>query len=248
MGLTALALTKGLEMMAAPLKDVSSIANSLPREEDRYNLLNAVHKIQEETLAPVGHGFKAGGYDDKRRDALAQAVRDRILQQQLKFTPLGFDSFFKEDISTILQTATARQQALTSAIRGGRTAAPASSRSHDRSRSPVRRQPCNISNYSARSFLRTSALSRGRGGGAPEEAEVEPTPRKLLFVTSSHPWKWKRSSGLYYGRQLQKKYGQRIQTRLLKGPTSDSFKRDPQLFTSVLLGTRRSVPCYAKVP
>ena len=84
--------------MEAPLKDVSSVASSVPREEDRHSLLNVLQRIQEEALAPVGHAlrFMADGYNDlavKRRDASAQAVRDRILQQQLKSTLLGFDSF-----------------------------------------------------------------------------------------------------------------------------------------------------------
>ena len=186
LGLTAMALTKGLEMIEAPMKDVSSIANSLPHEEHKHNLLNAVHMIQEEALAPVGHAlrFMAAGYNDlaiKRRDASAQAVRDRILQQQLKSTPLGFDSFLKKDISSILQTATARQQhqALTSAIRGGRTAAPTSSRSHDRSRSPVTVLDAS-SNYNARSSFRGRRPFRGGGGGGSRGGRGRANSKKAL--------------------------------------------------------------------
>ena len=108
-------------------------------------ILELVDSLQNEALAPVGHTMRylAQGYNDlsfRRRDAVVAGIRDPILQQQIKATPLGMSTFFKEDVSRDIDTSAQRHQqnVLTAAIRH-RSAATATRNTHQaRSRSPVR--------------------------------------------------------------------------------------------------------------
>ena len=110
MGVTAAALSKGLEMMEAPMMEISAIAEASLVPEHRGRLLEAVGVIQSDTMASVC--FLAAGFNDlaiKRRELVANAVKDTLLQSQLRSCPLGFDSFYKEDVSGLLTAAATRQ-------------------------------------------------------------------------------------------------------------------------------------------
>ena len=114
MGVTAAALSKGLEMMEAPMMEISAIAEASLVPEHRERLLEAIGVIQSDAMAPVGHAlrFLAAGFNDlaiKRRELVANAVKDKRLQSQLRSYPLGFDSFYKEDVSGLLTAAATRQ-------------------------------------------------------------------------------------------------------------------------------------------
>ena len=106
-GITALALSKGLELMEGPISQLTQLPESLPDEDARSRMYEAIQNIQNEALAPVGHAlrFLASNYNDlaiRRKDMAIYHVKDAILQQQLKTQQLGFSSFFKEDVSALL--------------------------------------------------------------------------------------------------------------------------------------------------
>ena len=166
LGKTACAVSKGLELMEAPIASLTQLADTLPADT-RDKVLDEVEKLQAEALAPMGHAmrFLASGYNElsfKRRDAVVAVVKDPVLQQRIKH--LGIDTFFREDMTRDIDSALNRQQqnALTAAIRHK----PASSsstkarepRHRPRSRSPVRRDR----DQRRRPFGRGSS----RGGGA----------------------------------------------------------------------------------
>ena len=140
MGITAAVLSKGLDLMEAPMAEITEIAEASPVLEHKERLLEAISQVQGEAMTPIGHvlRFLAAGYNDvamKRRELLANAVSDKFLQQQLRGRQLGFTSFFKEDTTAILTAAAARQnqRQLTSDSRRPL------SRPQERTRSPVRR-------------------------------------------------------------------------------------------------------------
>ena len=143
MGITAAALSKGLDLMEAPMAEITEIAEAFPVPEHKERLLEAISQVQGEAMTPIGHAlrFLAAGYNDvamKHRELMANAGSDKLLQQQLRGRQLGFTSFFKEDTTAILTAAAARQnqRQLTSAIRDSRRPL---FRPQERSRSPVRR-------------------------------------------------------------------------------------------------------------
>ena len=91
-------MPKGLEMMEAPMMEISAIAEASLVPEHRERLLEAIGVIQSDAMGPVGHAlrFLAAGINDlaiKRRESVANAVQDKLLQSQLHNCPLGFDSF-----------------------------------------------------------------------------------------------------------------------------------------------------------
>ena len=143
-GITAAALLKGLDLMEAPMAEITEIAEASPVPEHKERLLEAISQVQGEAMTPIGHAlrFFAAGYDDvamKRRELLANAGSDKLLQQQLRGRQLDFSSFFKEDTTAILPAAAAidkSQRQLTSDIRDSRRPL---SMPQERSRSPLRR-------------------------------------------------------------------------------------------------------------
>ena len=168
MGVIAAALSKGLEMMKAPMMEISAIAEASLIPEHRERLLEAVGVIQSDAMPPVGHAlrFLAAGFIDlaiKRRELVANAVKDKLLQSQLRSCPLGFDSFYKEDVSGLLTAAVTRQTqySLTSAIRDNKRPAP---RRQERSRSPLRRSQDESSHHRQREArtYRGGSSYRGR--------------------------------------------------------------------------------------
>ena len=98
--------------MESPLTELARIADSLP-DDARARILEQVDSLQNEALAPVGHTMRylAQVYNDlsfRRRDAVVAGIRDPILQQQIKATPLGMSTFFKEDVSRDIDTSAQR--------------------------------------------------------------------------------------------------------------------------------------------
>ena len=94
---------------------------------------------------------------------MANAVKDKLLQSQLCSCSLGFDSFYKEDVSGLL-TAAAKHQtqySLASAIRDNKRPAP---RRQERSRSPLRRSHNESSHHRQREAqtYRGGSSYRGR--------------------------------------------------------------------------------------
>ena len=86
------------------MMEISAIAEASLVPQHRDRLLEAVGVIQSDAMAPVGHPlrFLAAGFNDlaiKRRELVANAVKDKLLQSQLRSCPLRFDSFYKEDVS-----------------------------------------------------------------------------------------------------------------------------------------------------
>ena len=104
------------------------------------------------------------GYNDvsfRRHDTVVAGIRDPILQQQIKATPLGMNTFFKEDVSRDIHTSAQRHQQseLTAAIRHRPTATATRHTHRARSQSPVN---------SVQPQPRRRPFGRGssRGGGA----------------------------------------------------------------------------------
>ena len=123
LGNTARAFSTGLERMERPLACVKEVADQIEDNEVRAKLMDAVDIIQTDAVAPLGHAlrFLASGVNEitfKRRELAATSIRHNALQQQVKSAALGFETFFKDDISQVLSTAASRQQqqALTSAL------------------------------------------------------------------------------------------------------------------------------------
>ena len=123
-GVVAQALSRGLDMMEKPLNQINHMTEMIEDTEVRQQIRSSAERIQEEALTPVGHlsRYLAANFNDiafRRREAAASAARNKVLQQQLRSKPLGFDSFFKEDPSSMITAAAGRQQqsALTNAIR-----------------------------------------------------------------------------------------------------------------------------------
>ena len=99
--------------------------------------------MQTDAVAPLGHALRhlASEFNEitfKRRELAGNAIRDKSLQQQVKAAILGFEFFFKGDISHTLATAASRQQALTSALRhrGSSYSRPSEDRQRDRHERP----------------------------------------------------------------------------------------------------------------
>ena len=167
--------------MERPLASVQELANSVEDDVIRNQLLDAVDVMQTDAFVPLGHALRylASGFNEvtfKRREMAAAQIRDKGLQQQVKAAALGFDTFFKDDITPALTTAVNRQQqqALTSALRRGglytgRHSHDRQRERRDRSRSPVRRDRDRPRARSSRPFKRgpsrggTSRSGRGAG-------------------------------------------------------------------------------------
>ena len=182
LGSTARALLKGLERMERPLACVQELADKIESDDVKGQLYDAVELMQTDAVVPLGHALRylASGFNEitfKRRELAANAIRDKSLQQQVKAATLGFESFFKEDLSHTLATAASRQQqqALTSALRhrGSSYSRPSEDRQRDRherprSRSPARRDRARHRPRSSRPFRRSPSWggsSRGWQGG-----------------------------------------------------------------------------------
>ena len=113
--------------MERPRASVQEIANSIEDNNIRNQIgCHAVDAMQTDAVAPLGHALRylASGFNDlsfKRRELAAAQIRDKALQQQVKSATLGLETFFKDNITQALTTATSRQQqqALTSALRRG---------------------------------------------------------------------------------------------------------------------------------
>ena len=100
--------------MESPLEELARIADTLP-DNARTRILEQVDSLQTEALAPVRHTmiYLAQGYNELsfwRRDAVVAGIRNPILQQQIKATPLGMNTFFKEDVSHDIDTSVQRHQ------------------------------------------------------------------------------------------------------------------------------------------
>ena len=172
-GVTAQALSRGLGLMEEPLQNIKHMCELIGDEEVRQRIEESVDLIANEALGPVGHSlrFLASGFNDtayKWKEAAASAVKDTILQQQIRAKPLGFTSFFKDNPDQMIAAAATRQQqrALTSAIRDVKqpTKQTQPRRPMDRSRSPLRRDD-RRTNF--QSQPRRGAPARARGGSQP---------------------------------------------------------------------------------
>ena len=138
-------------------------------EEVRQRIEESVNLIANEALRPVGHSlrFLASGFNVtayKRKEAAASAVKDTILQQQIRAKALVFTSFFNDNPDQMIAAAATRQQqrALTSAIRDVKqpTKQTQPRRPMDRSLSPLRRDD-RRTNF--QSQPRRGAPARARG-------------------------------------------------------------------------------------
>ena len=146
----------------------------------RERLLQAHREMTQASTHPLGHALRMLGsrFNDganKRRQNLALSISDKMLAQQIRAAPLGYDSLLASSLQPTIQASTSRQQnnLLIAALRNN--SRPATRR---RSRSPVRRYQSQDGQQQqqtrqqqpfrrgSRGFSRGSRGTRGTRGGA----------------------------------------------------------------------------------
>ena len=139
-------------------------------------LLQAHREVTQASTHPLGHALRiiASKFNDianQRRAALASTTNDQVLAQQIRATPLGFDSLLANSLQPAIQASSSRRQQdlLMAALRSNsRSARPAR---RERSRSPVRRphpgqgqQQTQSSRHGQQPFRTSSRGGRGNRG------------------------------------------------------------------------------------
>ena len=144
MGVIAHALTTGLDDLEGAANHLISATNELEEGPVKDRLLQAHREVTQASTHPLGHALRiiASKFNDianQRRAALASTTNDQVLAQQIRATPLGFDSLLANSLQPAIQVSSSRRQQdlLMAALRSNsRSARPAR---RERSRSPVRR-------------------------------------------------------------------------------------------------------------
>ena len=141
MGLIAHALTTGLEDLERASNHLMRACDDMFDEDAKNRVLEAHKEMTQAATHPLGHALRllASRFNDlsqKRRNHLAGSTADKVLAQQIKQTPLGFDSLLDASLQPAIDaSATRRQQDLLSAALRNNVRQPR----RERSRSPVRR-------------------------------------------------------------------------------------------------------------
>ena len=108
-----------------------SATNELEEGPVKDRLLQAQREVTQASTHPLGHALCIID--------LASTTNDQVLAQQIRATPLGFDSLLASPLQPAIQASSSRRQQdlLMAALRSNsRSARPAR---RERSRSPVRR-------------------------------------------------------------------------------------------------------------
>ena len=178
LGLIAHALTTGLNDLEGASTHFLSAVEEIGEGPVRERLLQAHREMtQASTHALRMLGSRFNDAANKRRQNLALPISDKMLAQQIRAAPLGYDSLLASSLQPAIQASTFRQQnnLLIGALRN--TPRPAT---RGRSRSPVRRyqsqdgqqqqqtrQQQQPFRRGSRGFSRGSRGTRGTRGGRP---------------------------------------------------------------------------------
>ena len=144
MGVIAHALTTSLDDLEGAANQLISANNELEEGPVKDRLLQAHKELTQASTHLLGHVLRiiASKFNDiakQRRAALASTTNDQVLAQQIRATPLGFDSLLASSLQPAIQASSSRwqQDLLTATLRSNsRSARPAR---RERSRSPARR-------------------------------------------------------------------------------------------------------------
>ena len=185
LGLIAHALTTGLNDLEGASTHFLSAVEEIGEGPVRERLLQAHREMTQASTHPLGHALRmlVSRFNDaanKRRQNLALSISDKMLAQQIRAAPLGYDSLLASSLQPAIQASTSRQQNNLLIVALQNNSRPATSR---RSRSPVRRyqsqdgqqkqqtrqqqQPFRRGSRGGRGFSRGSRGTRGTRGGRP---------------------------------------------------------------------------------
>ena len=170
MGLVAHAITTGLEDLEGASAHLLSTVEEMTDGPVKDRLMQAHREVTQASTHPLGHalrllGSKFNDLASKRKNLLSLTVQDKMLGQQIRSTPLGYDSLLATSLQPAVQASASRRQneLLMAALRNNTRP-----RSRYRSRSPVRR-PVETQQYQQQRqgpppFRRGSRGGRGSRG------------------------------------------------------------------------------------
>ena len=167
LGLIGHALTTGLNDLEGASTHFLSAVEEIGEGPVRERLLQAHREMTQASTHPLGHALRMlrSRFNDaanKRRRNLALSISDKMLAQQIRAAPLGYDSLLASSLQPAIQASTSRQQnnLLIAALRNN--SLPATRR---RSRSPVRRYQSQDGQQQQQTRQQQQPFRRGSRGG-----------------------------------------------------------------------------------
>ena len=140
MGVIVHALTTGLDDLEGAANDLISETDKLEEGPVKDRLLQAHKEVTQAFTHPLGHALriiasKLNDIANQRRAALTSTTNDQVpMAQQIRATPLGFDSLLASFLPPAIQASSSRRVLLMAALRcNSRSARPVRT---ERSRSP----------------------------------------------------------------------------------------------------------------
>ena len=115
LGLITHALATGLNDLEGASTYFLSAVEEIEEGSVRERLLHAHREMTQASTHPLEHALRMLGsrFNDlanKRRQNLALSMSDKMLAQQIKTTPPGYDSLLASSLQPAIQASTSRQQ------------------------------------------------------------------------------------------------------------------------------------------